>query len=247
MKLVGLLCLFAAAADASISSSTPVTISFTNRHEAETKAIWSETNHLTITSAGLGWDGEPAATREGWIQTKPVGVGLAWRPTAGVNLRVRIEPAPQPIKLNSGQTYTPYFGRVFARYSPDARHWSSWHELRQDGTNSPTVHQGSMAVTRRAQQRFAQHRSAYAKLNVPWPDDTEACVRWLLQREPDFFATELPFIGYVEFLIEGSFHGGQRIRSFDADISWVVSGMHQPPKDGQPHPSFERPWQFKAP
>jgi len=183
------------AASAVISSVTQLKIDFTDPHNAEGKAVWSDTNRLNVTTNGLGWDGDAAAIREGWIQTKPIGVGLAWRPASGVELRLRIEPAPKAITLNNGQTHTPYFGRVFARYSPDGKHWSSWHALRQlDWEHQPTIHTGSMAVPKREQDRLRLYRQEYSKLEVPWPDDTEAFVEWLLKREPDFFATSLPFV-----------------------------------------------------
>lgn len=240
------LCLAALSALAAIGSVTQLKIDFTNPHDAESKAVWSDTNQFNITANGFGRDGEAASNRAGWIQTKPIGVGLVWRPTAGVGLRVRIDPPPRPIKLNSGQIYTPYFGRVFARYSPDAKHWSSWHELRQDGTNQPSIHTGSMAVPRRDQERLQTFRQEYSKLDVPWPDNAEAFVEWLLKREPDFFAGTLPFIGYVEFLVEGNFYGGQRIQRLEADIFWNVSGMHQPPKDKTIKMDMDAPWRYKA-
>jgi hypothetical protein len=77
-------------------------------------------------------------------------------------------------------------------------------------------------------------------------------VRWILSREPDFFEKQLPFIGYVQFRFEAQFHGGQRIRSLRAEVSYVMSGMYVEPKDED---SIQRaretlrdpiPWRFEA-
>ena len=82
---------------ASIIGQNELEIDFTSTKEAPEKASWSPVDAVAITAAGLGWDGEAAASRDGWIQTKPMAVGLSWRPAASVNLRVAITPAPKPI------------------------------------------------------------------------------------------------------------------------------------------------------
>jgi hypothetical protein len=221
-------------------------INFTEPQDADAKASWSDTNRLTVTTNGVGWDGEATASRDCWIQTKPVAVGPAWRPPTAVDLSVGLDPEPKPVALKNGQTHKPAYPRVFARYSPDCKHWSSWNELKRGGTDPATVYTGSIGIPKREQAGLWAFRQEYYKLDVPWPDDTEAFVEWLLKREPDFFATSLPFIGYVEFLIEGSFYGGQRVRSLYANISWTVSGLHQPPKDNSVKPDMSSKWRLKG-
>jgi hypothetical protein len=89
--------------------------------------------------------------------------------------------------------------------------------------------------------------SEYSRLDVPWKSDEEAAVRWILERRPDFFSTDLPFIGYIEFLFEGSIHGGQRIRTFEASVSYGMSGLHSPPKDRNAYKDRDSsPWRFRA-
>jgi hypothetical protein len=87
----------------------------------------------------------------------------------------------------------------------------------------------------------------YAKQDVPWKSDEEAAVRWILGKQPDFFAKHLPFIGYVQLRYELGFWGGQRIGSLKADISWGVGGMHSAPRDaGADRPGEMSAWRFKA-
>jgi hypothetical protein len=89
--------------------------------------------------------------------------------------------------------------------------------------------------------------SEYAKLDVPWKSDEDAAVRWILDKQPDFFARQLPFIGYVQFRYEDGFYGGQRITSFKADASCGIGGIHSAPKDRNAYKDRHlKPWSFKA-
>lgn len=64
----------------------------------------------------------------------------------------------------------------------------------------------------------------------PGPSDEDEFCRWWTQH-PDYFSKERPFVGYVQFLLETSFKGSQRLTRFEADVDWSVGGMHQPAKD----------------
>jgi len=68
-----------------------LSIDFANEEDAKPKAEWSNSDKLTFTAAGLGrergsWDND-------WIQTKPIAVGLSWRPPTGVMIEVKITTA----------------------------------------------------------------------------------------------------------------------------------------------------------
>jgi hypothetical protein len=241
--------LSAVVAHASIASFTELKINFTDPADAATKASWPS-NQINISTNGLGWDGEAATIQEGFIQTKPIAIGLAWRPTRGANVLVSLQPPPREIKLNSGQLYTPYFGSAFVRYSADAKHWSTWQALPRDNTNHAGVFRGQIQVPSRDHDRYSELREQYRKLDVPWVDDEEAFAQWLVKREPTFFAENIPFVGYVEILVEGSFHGGQRIRTMEVSLPWAVNGMHSVPKDKEAARKImglDVPWRFKAP
>ncbi len=69
---------------------------------------------------------------DGWIQTKPLAVGLSWRAASSVSLRVTIAPVPKPFLLDNGQTITPFVGQLYARLSPDSKHWSTWQARAPD-------------------------------------------------------------------------------------------------------------------
>ncbi len=235
----------------SIMSQNNLTIDFTQPDEAKLKASWS--NNLDIKTEGLGWDASTASLRDGWIQTSPLATGLCWRPAISLNASVTLEPDVQPFQLGNGQTATPWVGQVFARYSPDLKHWSSWQALTAtrstDGTVSKKrVFTGQLSVPDRERKDYTTLIQAYSELDVDWKSDEEAAVKWILKKDPRFFERSLPFIGYVEFLFEAPFYGGQRITSLKAFVSYGMSGLASIPKD----PKNERnrdfsPWRFKAP
>jgi hypothetical protein len=229
-------------------------IDFTDSRDAAGKADWSERDKITVSEKGLGWDGEASSSRDGWIQTKPMAVGLSWRPPYAVSVRVTVRPLPTEIVLANGQKSTPYGGDVYVRYSADLKHWSSWQVLQQaepqshDDKQHPGRHfQGSVRIPYRERAEYSERLSEYSRLDVPWKSDEEAAARWLVEKEPDFFAKRIPLIGYVQFLFEGHFHGGQRIRSLKASVSCGIGGMHAAPKDPAARNGRDSiPWRFKA-
>jgi len=248
-----LLNLFILPAHASILDFKSLDIDFTDSADAAAKATWSEPEILTITTNGLGWDGEPASLRDGWIHTIPMALGLSWRPPFAVSVRVSIHPEMEEIVLGNGQVTTPYQGDIYVRYSPDAMHWSTWQVLQPDDSQTgapiqnPGRHfNGTLRVPYSGREEYQILLQKYAELDVPWRSDEDATVRWILQSDPDFFERHIPFIGYIEFLYEGSFHGGQRITSFRAEVTYGMSGLHYAPEDDDYGDRDSRPWSFTA-
>lgn len=234
---------------ASIFDMDRLAIDFTSEAGARGKANWGEGNALNVTANGLGREGDAASLVYGWIQTKPVAVGRSWRPPLSVSLQVVISPPPKPITLRSGQTTMPWWRKLFARFSPDCKHWSSWQALRSDPTNADLrVFCGELSIPQREREAYSALLTEYAKLDVPWKSDEEGAVRWIIERTPDFFERSIPFIGYVEFLYELPFYGGQRISRFEAAIGWSLSGLHHSPQNPDVlRDRAKTPWRFKAP
>jgi hypothetical protein len=231
-----------------------LSVDLTNPTTAANGATWSEPDKLTVSKDGLGWDGEAANSRDGWIRTKPLALGLSWRPPSAVSVRVTIQPLPSEITLINGQKTAPYGGDVYDRYSPDRRNWSSWQALQRAELETPAEKKNpgrhfsaTVRVPYRQRAEYGKRLSEYSTLDVPWKSDEEAAVRWILSRDPDFFAKQIPFIGSIEFLFEGNLYGGQRIRSLHAEISYGMSGLHLAPKDESVRKDRNSvPWRFKA-
>ena len=89
--------------------------------------------------------------------------------------------------------------------------------------------------------------SEYSKMDVPWRNDEEAAVKWILQRQPDFFEKNQPFVGYVQFRMEGSMPGSERIKRIQMQLSWGVSGLSNIPKDPDAEKNRHGVWRFEAP
>jgi hypothetical protein len=244
--------LAASSARASILGSQSLEIDFTKPDEAARKVTWSDPEHLTCTERGFGLDAEENACRDGWLQTIPVGIGTSWRPAGAAHLRVTLKPARRKVTLPNGQSYEPGGPRLYARHSPDAVHWSDWQPLTHDRDASvkagAMIHQGEVGTPARNREAYDRYREEYRKLDVPWVDDEEAMCVWIVKRDPDFFSKHKPFVGYVQFLMEDCFPGGQRIESLSATMTWGVGGMHQPPKDpqGDRKQSSMDGWQFRG-
>lgn len=70
------------AALAEIISNTTDTLDLTNAKEAPLNAKWSDPDRITVTPEGLGWGNrDDNASRDVWLQSKPIGICLSWRPT----------------------------------------------------------------------------------------------------------------------------------------------------------------------
>jgi len=244
---------FSASLHAAIEGGNQLSIDFTKQEDATAKALWwSRPEKLGLTAQGLGWDESANTSVDGWIHTKPLAVGMSWRPAVSVMVRLTIDPTPKEITLPNGQTYTPFIGQAFARFSPDSKHWSTWqvlnttYPLPKDATGR--LFTGRLGVPQSERLEYTDLLQAYARLDVPWRSDEEALVAWILAKDPKFFERSLPFIGYVEFLFEASFQGGQRITALKADVSYVINGVHQAARD--PEAARNRgglPWRFKSP
>lgn len=238
---------------ASIADFKQLSVDFTNETDAAEKAIWSPKVGLNISDKGLGRDGDAASLRDGWIRTKPLALGMSWRAPYAVSVRLVVRPAPAPNKLNSGQTSVPFLGTAYVRYSPDLKHWSTWQSLVRAEQVLPNEREqpgryfaGPIQVPRKVREPYEKLLSEYSTLDVPWKSDEEAAVRWILDRDPMFFEKQLPFVGYVEFLFEQGFYGGQRIKSLEASAGYGISGMAAMPRESGLHTGNEGPWNFKA-
>ena len=253
---------------ASIEIYTSLVVDFTQPADAAAKATWSDT--LSLAAAGLGWDATPATHKDGWFQTKPLATGVWWRPAPMIGVTVEITPPPAPFALPNGQISTSWRGSVFARYSADKQHWSSWQAL--DYQAPPDAHDtsprqvngiitprpdirplrftGTLEVPQRNREAYLRHLETYSRLDVPWASDENALAHWIVAKEPDFFARHTPFVGYMEFLFENGFSGGQRITSVKISAGVGLGGTHATPRDPEIEKAMMRdnsPWRFPDP
>lgn len=230
---------------ADIIGQTNFEVDLTNADEAKQKLRWlGGEKALQVTPKGLGWnhpENEKNVSRDFWIETtKPIGLGESWRPTQSVIITATITPP-----VSSGQ--------LFVRYSADAKHWSSWQVLNEprrlpENAVDIETYQQEIRVPYRSQRAFQKELQKYARRDdVAWGSDEEALCKELTAKNPNYFRKTIPFVGYVQFLYEGSLPSGQRIRSMKVQMHWGVGGVHTLPKDGNAYKAHQGVWRFKLP
>ena len=225
----------ASPAAGTIMGYSPLKIDFKKPKEASGQFTWSDPQHLGMTAEGFGWQDEKNASRDGWIETQPFGIGTSWRPTRQANIRIKLE-TDYPAIVKTGESSKAFYvPSIYVRHSPDRQHWSDWQplDISEDPRNAGKVlFTGSVGVARRSSQDYDDRLQAWSKRDdVAWSSDEDEFCTWLLTQDPKYFDHHRPFVGYVQFLVEGSFRGSQRLQSLDAEISWAVGGVHSICKD----------------
>ena len=222
-------------ARAGILGMSDLKIDFTKPATATEKATWSDPQHLGCTEQGFGWDGDAKSSRDGWIETTPVSIGVSWRPTSAAHIRVKLQTNYPPIEATGPNSKAFYVPSIYVRHSPDREHWSDWQplDISEDAGQPGTVlFTTRLGVPRRDSSDYYDRLRIWSRRDdVGWASDEEAFCTWLVEQDPEYFEKHRPFVGHVQFLMEDSFRGGQRLKSFDAEISWAVSGIHTLPKD----------------
>lgn len=215
---------FSIPARAFILGDQQVIANFTNPAVAITNFTWSD--GISLSTNGLGWDGEANAYKDFWVQTVPIAIGTSWRPATGVN-----------ITYDSATEAT---SNLYLRYSVDKKHWSSWQLF--NGS------QNLVRVPDIARTEYNDLFSQFRKKDVVWPNDEEAAVKWILEQQPDFFEKHQPFIGYIQFRWEGSMPGSHRIKRIHLDLEWGISGLQVVPQNWNPDVENGRtgPWRFET-
>lgn len=245
-------CLLTAVASATISSVHRQVIDFTQPEQAAKLATWSNPEHFGCTKDGFGWDGDERISREGWIETEPLAIGTGWRPAQGAGVRIKLQTNYPVIVVNGPNSKSFYAPSVYVRYSADRVHWSDWQPVnssedpRAPGT---VIHATHVGVARRARRVYDAKLWEWSRRDdVDWGSDEHGFCDWLVKQDPDYFAKERPFVGYVQFLLEKSFNGRQRLTRFEADVNWSIGGIEQAAKVDavQPRPERSRSWNFRG-
>lgn len=231
-----------------VDTGRELLLDFTKPNTIKTLAKWTDPEYLNLTEEGLGWDGNANESRDVTIETlKPTAVGWSWHPLSTLHVEAEVLPAGEFRFGKTSIAWPRTAGTLYARYSPDGRHWSTWQALslrRPRTRDKPRLwFHGTLRVPRKVRQRYVEHLKKFAGTDHPIGVDEEAAVRWILDKEPAFFEHHLPFIGYVEFLWEKQIRGDQRLKQLKIHLSYGRSGKVRVPEG---HDELA-PWRFKAP
>ena len=202
-------------------------------NQTPAEATWSPS--LSLNDNGLFSAKRPPNTStEVWVQSQPIAAGISWRP-----------PTFERIKIEVGADAEAFtYLKTFVRYSCDRVHWSTWYNLRPLKTEAQvaTSYEGDLSLPRTAYAEYYAKMAEWWKTNPEWTsDEHELCV-WIARQDPEFFARQFPFIGYIQVRLEGETRGLQ-LKSLTIHIDAAVSGLSSPRNNGTIK-STEEPWSF---
>jgi hypothetical protein len=196
---------------------------------------WSPSMELTEGGLATRPVGAANASWEVWVQTQPIPIGLSWRPPTSARIKLVL----------AGLAAEGGYLRAYYRYSSDRVHWSSWYSLTGlvgDAKHEATDYQGDISLPRAARERYDALMREWWTTDPAWPsDEHEFCV-WLARHHPGYFATEFPFIGYVQVRVEGEARQ-MRVAEMRIEESAAVSGLQSVPKR-KPRPTTGEKWFF---
>ena len=215
---------------AGLASAQILDLDFT-KPDVVRQVSWTPTRpELKLGSDGLILE-LPKGTIMGPFQlqtTEPLALGY---PLSGARIRATLSP------IASDQPFLSGPGTLFARYSADTKHWSTWQPLpapaiqqqcySSGGAYSQCyVFSGELQVPQQQSDEFDELCREFETQRLGGSSEKQRCAQWIVTSHPDFFAThQPPVIGYVQFLYEDrDFSGGRRIEHLDFLITFGLSG-----------------------
>jgi hypothetical protein len=190
---------------------------------------WS--NNFSLKETGLETKQLPVnQSQDVWVQTHAFPIGLSWRPPTGANFTAYFEGS-----LNDADPNFRSDAQLFIRYSCDKINWSTWYSFNKTDKKTSAgfiFYEGQIRLPQTASEQYRNLMSEWWKTNPVWSsDETEFC-EWLVKKEPDFFAREMPFIGYVQVRIEKmSINSAQNLKSLTVGFASGVGGLASIPRD----------------
>jgi hypothetical protein len=199
---------------------------------------------FSLTENGLASPALPAnQSHDVWLQTHAFPIGLSWRPPGAANFRIYFDGT-----LNEENTWSK--ARLFIRYSCDKEHWSTWYETdrtEEKNKDGLPVYKGKIWLPEASRQRYNDLMFDWAGTKPIWASDENEFCEWLVKNEPDFFAKEFPFIGYVQVRLEKGSVNNQQVKSLTVEYSWAVGGLSPIPEDrSKVRKNTDDPWFFTA-
>ena len=178
--------------------------------------------NLALTDAGLAVPApEGNVDYELWVQTQMIPPGYAWRPPGGVQITLAV--------FGSGWQNTPI--EAYVRYGCDAVHWSTWYRMPEGGRPAKEAlktYEYDLALPRVAVEPYQEIMLDWMQNAEPnWSSDEDEFCRWLAKKDPDFFAREIPVIGYLQFRLEyGGVNPNVKIKSMSIEMGWGTGGIN---------------------
>ncbi|MBP7653056.1 hypothetical protein KA977_06520 [Candidatus Dependentiae bacterium] len=209
-----------------------------NQNDTTIDAIWAD--NLKITQSGLESPKlESLMSIETWIKINKMSAGYAWRPPENSNIRLFID--------GIGSETFPL--QVYVRFGCDGKHWSTWYKMNIDFNykffrkKAKWIFSYELRIPKDKQENeYSKLFSEWGQTDVAWSSDENAFCEYLINKKPDFFRDNFPFIGYLQFLFESSSLKEKIIiKSISIESAYGVGGMHSKPKEGY-IPDYNSKW-----
>jgi hypothetical protein len=189
--------------------------------KAPAGATWDTYFNLTDAGLVLGALPAPNARRDTWVQSQPFPIGYSWRPPSSAGFRIYLDGS---FGENSSGGL-----RIFIRYSCDKNHWSTWYEAISSEEKSPEgskIYRETISIPGAGNGRYYSLMQDWRDSKPAWSSDETDFCEWLIQKEPDFFAKEFPFIGYVQVRLEKwSTQSAEQLKAITVESTWAISGL----------------------
>jgi hypothetical protein len=228
---------WAASANAQIFFSDVVSIEL-RPQKLSGEFSWS--GQMELTTLGLEtrqpWTDD--TSREFWFQTQPLATGPSWRPPSAVGVELTLNDLYVLEKTQRA------YLKAFGRYSADRVHWSSWFPIASTSreTLAGGTFQSRHELPRFAQAKYQELMRTWWQTDPAWSSDEHEFSLWLAASHRDFFASEIPHMGYVQLLVEGEAQG-LRLGGLTIRLNAGMSGLQSRPR-GQRRPSADEKWFF---
>jgi hypothetical protein len=241
LSFVVMLSLCVLKAQASILYAGEEKINF-SPNKVQKSVSWSE--GFSQTEMGLETKPLPEnQSQDVWLQTHAFPIGLSWRPPSSANFMVSFDGSLE----EAGQGYP----SIFIRYSSDKANWSTWYAFEKTEKKTKdglVIYQSKIWLPMSASERYRGLMREWWRTDPIWSSDEHEFCEWLIKREPDFFAKQIPFIGYVQVRMENiSVQKSLTLKSMTIGYAWGVGGLQSIPKDkSRVRKNSDEKWFFAA-
>lgn len=219
-------------------------VSFPYDQDSKLSATWgAEGSPLDISEKGLGCSKCTGNSFVfAWVMTSPIPLGSHGQPWDNADISVSV-PRTKPDDSFA-------LGNAFIRYSPDQKHWTTWQVLERQSEKSEAgpllyPYKITLAIPRSTQENYDKLCAEFTATDPSRPFQHADAVRWILQKNPEYFSREIPFIGYVQVLVETGLSDQQRIKGIHVSASSLIDQMIKrlkPQERGQ----LQGKWSFVA-
>jgi hypothetical protein len=174
---------------------------------------------------------------DAWIKSQPIPIGFEWALPTSVRVSLCVERSYvviDRVRVPENEDYI----SCYVRYGVDKTHWSSWIPVPKKEARSEYGPEFSTSVTipRYEWKRWPTLWAEWAKTDKS--QDMSRFFNWTEKRHPDYLDREIPFIGYVEVLVEwpGYSLGKLEVSGIKVGLGWALGGAagNRRSEDGKP-------------